>query len=50
MFGIHRFDFVRPPTRAWGRIYPNGTWNGMLGQLQRQVSPAAHGMIDTYEQ
>ncbi|XP_063840046.1 probable glutamate receptor [Scylla paramamosain] len=37
------YDLVRPTDRVWGGPLPNGSWNGMLGQLQRQEVEFAVG-------
>ncbi|MPC54253.1 putative glutamate receptor [Portunus trituberculatus] len=37
------YEFVRPVNMAWGRPYPNGSWDGMLGQLQRREVEFAVG-------
>ena len=40
VFVAYSYELVRPVDRVWGGPTPNGSWNGMLGQLQRRVSPA----------
>lgn len=36
-FFLQRFEIYRPPDGMWGVELPNGSWNGMLGMIQRQV-------------
>ncbi|XP_042241220.1 glutamate receptor ionotropic, kainate 1-like [Homarus americanus] len=38
-----RFRIVRPPDGLWGVELPNGSWNGMLGMIQRQEVDMALG-------
>ncbi|XP_071544057.1 glutamate receptor ionotropic, kainate glr-3-like [Panulirus ornatus] len=38
-----RFEILRPPDGLWGVELPNGTWNGMLGMIQRQEVDMALG-------
>ncbi|KAK3888180.1 hypothetical protein Pcinc_007751 [Petrolisthes cinctipes] len=38
-----RFQILRPPDGLWGVELQNGTWNGMLGMLQRQEVDMALG-------
>ncbi|KAK4317066.1 hypothetical protein Pmani_011816 [Petrolisthes manimaculis] len=38
-----RFQILRPPDGLWGVEMENGTWNGMLGMLQRQEVDMALG-------
>ncbi|KAK8404103.1 hypothetical protein O3P69_000276 [Scylla paramamosain] len=37
------YEFVRADNAAWGRSYPNGSWDGMLGQVQRREVEFAVG-------
>ncbi|XP_050692921.1 glutamate receptor-like [Eriocheir sinensis] len=37
------YMFVQPPDKAWGQKYPNGSWDGMIGQLQRREVEFAVG-------
>ena len=32
-----RYTLIEPPDQTWGRPGPNNTFNGMIGQLQREV-------------
>nr|XP_053649837.1 glutamate receptor ionotropic, kainate 4-like [Cherax quadricarinatus] len=38
-----RFEIVRPPDGLWGVADANGSWNGMLGMIQRQEVDMALG-------
>ncbi|XP_027226082.2 glutamate receptor 4 [Penaeus vannamei] len=38
-----RFEIYRPPDGMWGVELPNGSWNGMLGMIQRQEVDMALG-------
>ena len=44
---IYSYEYVRAINMAWGRPYPNGSWDGMLGQLQRRVSNVPLNNMDT---
>jgi hypothetical protein len=33
-----RYSVVRPPDGKWGGQDENGTWDGMIGMIVRQVS------------
>ncbi|XP_050692920.1 glutamate receptor-like [Eriocheir sinensis] len=37
------YMFVQPSDKAWGQKYPNGSWDGMIGQLQRREVEFAVG-------
>ncbi|XP_047496540.1 glutamate receptor-like [Penaeus chinensis] len=38
-----QFEIYRPPDGLWGVELPNGSWNGMLGMIQRQEVDMALG-------
>ncbi|XP_071516757.1 glutamate receptor ionotropic, kainate 2-like isoform X2 [Panulirus ornatus] len=31
------YELITPPDMLWGVMLPNGSWNGMLGQIQKEV-------------
>ena len=31
-------QYTRPPDNAWGALNKDGTWNGLIGQLQDQIT------------
>ena len=39
------FDLVEPPDRVWGRPSPNGSFNGLLGMVQRTEADMAIGSL-----
>lgn len=43
--GVDSYELVRSPEKVWGGPDKNGSWNGMLGMLQREVSPEKEGMM-----
>lgn len=34
---VYRYNVVSPADGSWGSQGPNGTWSGMVGQVNRQV-------------
>ena len=36
----YRYTIHRPPDGQWGTQEPNGSWNGMIGQIVRKVGSA----------
>ncbi|XP_068082899.1 uncharacterized protein [Anabrus simplex] len=38
-------NFIEPPDGAWGRRHGNGSWTGMIGQVQRGEVEVAVGMF-----
>ena len=33
----YRIRWVEPPDGNWGAVDANGSWNGLVGQMQREV-------------
>lgn len=44
--GADSYELVRSPEKVWGGPDKNGSWNGMLGMLQREVSPVGEDMTE----
>ena len=40
------YTIVQPPDKAWGSPYGNGSWNGMVGMLQREEADIGKSKID----
>lgn len=44
--GVGSYELIRSPEKVWGGPDKNGSWNGMLGMLQREVSPEMEGIFE----
>ena len=39
---ICRYEITSPPDGQWGTETPNGSWTGLVGQLQQRVNIAVN--------